>query len=186
MGKSNGDGSRVHARRVNLPRGEEPAVTIEGPAMPGEAEPLAFEQGRGPVTAEEVLANMRRRQRIKNAELPPDRQVELADELPALTGEKVPVGIRLPTALYEYIQLIALLENLPLIAVIEAALMEKALSAPREPAQAKDNYFTLQELLSSEERPAKTGDDDLDLRRLREQASDLLAAIDKIEGRRGS
>ncbi|GAA1615916.1 hypothetical protein [Catellatospora bangladeshensis] len=156
---------------------------VDGPAMPGEAEPLAYEPGRGPVTKDEVLGNMRRRQRIKNMDQPRERQVSLAESLPDITGEKTPVGIRLPTVLVEYMHLIALLENLPLIAVIEAALMHKALSAPSPPEQAKESYLGLQELLSGDDRPLQKQGDDLDLRRLRAKARDLLATIDKLEGR---
>ncbi|MFC7759686.1 hypothetical protein ACFQY4_17970 [Catellatospora bangladeshensis] len=85
--------------------------------------------------------------------------------------------------LVEYMHLIALLENLPLIAVIEAALMHKALSAPSPPEQAKESYLGLQELLSGDDRPLQKQGDDLDLRRLRAKARDLLATIDKLEGR---
>ncbi|MEV4417065.1 hypothetical protein [Catellatospora sp. NPDC049609] len=179
---TDGDGSRVHMRRINLPRSPEPQVSIDGSVMPGEAEPLAHVPGRGPVTKAEVLANMRRRQRIKNSKLPADRQQALPDNLPDIQGDKEAVGLRLPVLLIEYINLIALLENLPMVAVVEAALMDKALRAPRQPEQAKENYFDLQEALMSDSRPQHSPGRGVDLHLLRPRVVELLAAIDEMGG----
>ncbi|MEU8001632.1 hypothetical protein AB0B66_10765 [Catellatospora sp. NPDC049111] len=185
MAKStDGDGSGVHARRLNLPRIAEPQVTIDGPAMPGEAVPLSYEPGRGPLTRDEVLANYRRRQRIRNDRLPPDKHEQLAEQLPDAQGPKDPVNVRMSTLVVEYLNLYALLEDLPVTAVLEAAVMEMVLRSPQRPDKAKVRYFELQEALNNGkalvEAPASPSP--LDLVRLRQQAAELTAAIDDLEG----
>ncbi|MEV0453699.1 hypothetical protein [Catellatospora methionotrophica] len=181
---TDGDGSGVHARRLNLPRMPEPKVTIKGPAMPGEAEPLTYEPGRGPITRDEALANYRRRQRIRNAKLPADKREELADRLPDAQGPKDPVNVRMSTLAVEYLNLYALLEDLPVTAALEAAVMEMVLRTPRRPDKAKERYFELQELLNQGKSLAEDrgSTPPVDVERLRRQAAELTAAIDDLEG----
>ncbi|MDI1461039.1 hypothetical protein QEZ54_08690 [Catellatospora sp. KI3] len=157
-------------------------MIVDGPAMPGEAEPLRYERGRGPLANDEVLANMRRRQRIKNAKVPADQHEDLTDRLPDIHGSKDPIALRLPTLLVEYLHLVALIEDLPLTAVFEAALMEKALSAPLRPDRAKERYFELADAMNVGRSHRGDSVSGLDLSRIREKAADLLAAIDELHG----
>jgi hypothetical protein len=162
--------TKAHQRRVWLNRMAEPAVTVDGPAMQGEAEPLAWASGRGPVLPEEVLGNMRRRQRIQQQENP-DQPVELAERLPDWNDKKMQVGLRIPRVLNEYLHTLALIEGMPFTAIIEEALLEKALSIPRNPEAARKHFLRLQEQM-------RTGQ--LDIEVLRTQVTDMLAQINKL------
>jgi hypothetical protein len=180
-----GDG-RAGARRVRTARAKKDFPPVDGNALPGEAEELAWKPGRTwPVTEQEALGLLRRSERLDMIRRTGDAvdESQLSDELPGWDLAKEQIGVRLTKRLRILAYALAELEDSNFTELVEDALLERILSAPRDP---KAVAARRQELLDLTLGPAKaarvdkarsgpTSDPDL-----RAQVDKLQAIIDRL------
>jgi hypothetical protein len=105
-------------------------------ALPGEAAPLTWTTGRGPVTEEEALGVVRRRRRLELGQQPKRLGAghrPVPDELPAENAKKVGVMFRLPPYYVALANARAELEDTNLTAILEEALIKYAQGRPSSP-----------------------------------------------------
>lgn len=109
-------------------------------ALPGELKPLAWSEGRGPITDEEALGVLRRRRRVELASASKDgsRRNSVPLELPPAGAPRKPTMFRLPPRLLARAHARAELEVVPLTTIIEELLADYAQGAPQPPEQVHD------------------------------------------------
>lgn len=148
MPKQQGLGSRPSSRRNRPLIGpregmmKRPRGLTDSDAYPGEARPLKYEPGRGPVTDDEILGVMRRRARLELAASPKRAgatRKEIPAELPSIHARKEPVMTRLPPLVTAAARARAEIEELNLAALLEAFLAEYASGTPRPPEEAREH-----------------------------------------------
>lgn len=104
-------------------------------ALPGELKPLAWSEGRGPITDEEALGVLRRRRRVELASASKDgsRRNPVPLELPPAGAPRKPTMFRLPPRLLARAHARAELEVVPLTTIIEELLLAYADGSPEPP-----------------------------------------------------
>lgn len=109
-------------------------------ALPGEFEPLTWQPGRGPVTAEEALGVERGKQRAGGK-----TEQELLQELPSDEEKKETASFRLPARVMLFAKARAQVERTSLTAVVQAALTGYARGIPQEPEAVLAHHLELTE-----------------------------------------
>lgn len=108
--------------------------------LPGEDMPLMYTPGRGPITEDEALGVLRRRRRVDLAYRPkrPDvKRPTVPDELPDAAAPKQTSVSRFPPRALAVAYARAEIEDVPLTAILEEALIIYAEGAPESPETVK-------------------------------------------------
>ena len=109
--------------------------------LPGEDLPLVYTPGRGPVTESEALGVMRRRRRVDLAyrpKRPGVKRPQVPDELPASEAPKQTSVSRFPPRILAVAYARAEIEDIPLTAILEEALIKYAEGPPESPEAVKE------------------------------------------------
>jgi hypothetical protein len=177
---------RAGARRVRTARAKKDFPPVQGNALPGEADELVWQPGRTwPVAEQEALGLLRRNERLDMIRRSGGEvdESQLSDELPGWDLAKEQIGVRLTKRLRILAYALAELEDSNFTELVEDALLERILGAPRDP---KGVAARRQELLdmtltpakearAEKARPAPASDADL-----RAQVDRLQAIIDRL------